>query len=86
MLIFARGKSITKLVISMQGIRRCLSMRRPLGTLIKEALVKNCDVHTLFNDEKKNDKIFNDEKKNDNISSDDKKNDKLAVNTDTNLT
>ena len=62
MLIFARGKSMTKLVISMQGIRLCLSMRRPLGTLIKEALVKNCDVHTLFNDEKKNDKIFNDEK------------------------
>ena len=57
MLIFARGKSMTKLVISMQGQRLCLSMIRPLGTLIKDVLVKNCDVHTLFNDEKKDDKM-----------------------------
>ena len=48
---------MTKLAISMQGLPLCLSMRRPLGTLIKDVLVKNCDVHTLFNDEKKDDKM-----------------------------
>ena len=44
---------MTKLAISMQGLRLCLSMRRPLGTLIKDA----GDVDALFNDEKKDDEI-----------------------------
>ena len=48
---------MTKLAISMQGLRLCLSMRRPLGTLIKDT----GDVDTLFNDEEKDDKMASNE-------------------------
>ena len=52
MFISSKGKSMTKLVIYMQGPPH--PMRRPLAILIKDG--KNCDVDTLISDEEKDEK------------------------------